>query len=148
MTSAPPRALAFADTILALLNAVEHLNVYDNDVADTPPADPDGKTHPYAVLWSGPGTAQSTRLCGDPNQLAWGFQVTCAGGDRTRCLWAVDKVRAALTGVRVPDGRGWRLTEVVDEARVLPDRDVTPPRFYVPLVYALPAEAAPTQEEP
>jgi hypothetical protein len=102
-----------------------------------PPSDPDGRVHPYAVLFAGGGQRIHERLAGGPDRISWRFQVTCAGGDTTRALACVDAVTAALDGRRLVAG-GWSSTPLqqdLDPGPLREDRDGAPSRWYLPLQY-------------
>lgn len=109
---------------------------------DGPPLDEDGTVHAYAVLYESPGRRSGSRLGSTRDRVDSTFQVTCAAGDTNRCLAAVDKVTTALTGhqLEIP-GRSRKPRIVEDEANaflsIVEDTDVTPSRFYVPLLFNL-----------
>lgn len=125
--------------VLARLRAV--LKTYDGEIPqdDPPAADGDGRVHPYTVLYADAGRAHATTLCETPRDFAWGFQVTCVGGDADRCLWAVARVRGALTGARLAvDGtQSALLVETLDRPLVRRDDEPTPPRHYAPIQYGV-----------
>lgn len=126
-----------ADPVWDRLDAIANVNAFDGEV-DAPPLDGDGRVHAYAVYYPGPGWAHALLACGGTDSLDWSFQVTCAGGDRTRVLWCIQQVRGALSGSRISVG-GQQLTisETGDPGPIRRDDDVSPPRFYVPLQFAL-----------
>lgn len=132
--------LALAEGIAAQLRAGAPLvNVYVGEVPQTPPVDPDGRVHVYAVLWPGPGTPTQDRLVPIVDGLLWSGQVTCVGGDVTRALACADAVSDALTG-RTLDLGGVRtgyLREIGDPGPAREDRDAKPSRWFVPLTYQL-----------
>lgn len=107
---------------------------------DDPWWDADGAVHAYACLYASPGRKFSNRASGVPTNLGWSFQVTAVGGDDERCLWCLEEVRGRLTGARlVVDGVTTApITEAGDPGTVRIDRDVTPHRSYVPLLFGLP----------
>ena len=125
--------------VWALLAAVAGVNTYDGEVPTNPPVDTDGRVHAYAVLYLFPGRPTALTLDATQSSLLGGFQVTCVGGDPTRALWCLDKVRAALVGAFVTvDGREHQITaSEFDPGSVRRDDDVTPPRHYVPDRYDL-----------
>lgn len=137
-------ALAVADQVLALLKTLTNVNVYDGEVADdegnrvAPPSDLDGRVHAYAVLYASPGRELALILDGTGDTLDATFQVTCVGGDRTRALGCVEAVRSVLTGAWILDGTAM-LTEVVDPGALRRDDDVSPPRFWAPLLFTVSA---------
>lgn len=132
--------LALAQGVEDVLTlAAPLVNVYLGAVPATPPADPDGRVHVYAVLYPTPGAATQDRLVPIIDGLTWSFQVTCVGGDPTRCLACVDAVTGALTGRPLALGgiaTGW-LRELGDPGPAREDRDATPSRWFVPLTYQL-----------
>jgi hypothetical protein len=120
--------------VIALLEAVPNLDVFDGAVKAR--MDSDGRAHPYAVLWSGPGrdNPDEERECGLGSARLWEFQVTAVGGDVARCRRAVDRTLTALLRKRLfADGGLIRL--VADPGTEREDRDVTPTRWFVPLVF-------------
>lgn len=127
-------ALAIHDVVWPLLHAVTGVNTYDGAVPKTPPLDPDGTVHAYAVLYMSPGRPAGLMLDATASSLFAGFQITCVGGDPTRTLWCVDKIRAALLDVEVTlDGRKHTITaSELNPGTLRRDDDVTPPRHYVP----------------
>lgn len=127
--------LELRDATAALLRAVPNLDVHVGE-ADQVRLDPDGRAHPYAVLWASPGARHADALAGRVDRLVWSFQVTAAGGDDTRALWAVGRVLGALSGVRLFPEMGVLAPEPFDPGTVRVDRDVTPHRSYVPLLFA------------
>jgi hypothetical protein len=132
------------DAVLALITPIANLTIYDAEVPDTPPAYPDGKVKAYAVLYGGAGQRLTSSLEGSSVDMDWPFQVTCAAGLVNDCLWAVDKVCAALVDVRpVVAGRStWRISQDMDVGPVQRDEDVHPVRFYVPLMFRLYSQPA------
>lgn len=146
MTAVPVEDLA--DPVWALLDAIENVNAFDGDFVDAdgapvnmkapPYVDPDGRVHAYAVYYPGPGWAHALLSCGGTDSLDWTFQVTCAGGDRTRALWCVTQVRNALTGHTVDvGGQALGIREVGNPGPVRRDDGVSPARFYTPLIFAI-----------
>ena len=89
----------------------------------------------YAALYVGPGGREldDERLTGHGGTLVATFQVTAAGGDTNRGLMAAQKVMAALEGVHVPGGGVLRLD--YDPGPLRTDREPTPSRQYVPLMF-------------
>jgi hypothetical protein len=128
-----------ADQVWALQQAITNVNHYRGNVASNPPLDPDGKVHAYAVLYAGAGRAFGGRMVAAPGQTDWTFQVTCVGGDDNRALWCVDKIRAALTGapLAVSGTSAGRIRELTNPGPVRRDDDVSPPRYYLPLLFGV-----------
>lgn len=129
--------LALRDATAALLRAVPGLDLHVGRV-DQVTLDPDGRAHPYAVLWASTGHQEATNLAGRPDLLTWSFQVTAAGGDDTRALWAAGKVLDALVGARLSPTTGL-VDHDGDPGPVRQDADVTPARWYLPLLFTIPA---------
>lgn len=129
-------ALAVHDAVWAVLDAVTNVNTYDGEVPKTPPLDPDGRVHAYAVLYATPGNLHTTNLTGVQSALLGGFQVTCVGGNPTRALWCVDKVRTAMATTVTIDGRAYPIrAREEDPGSVRRDDDVSPPRHWVPVEF-------------
>jgi hypothetical protein len=132
-------ALTVHDSVWTKLDAIAGINAYDGEVPATPPLDADGRVHAYAVLYASPGALFASTLAGAQTSMLGSFQVTCVGGDPTRTVWCVDKVRTALAGATVTlDGQS-RIIRVrsEDPGPVRRDDDVRPPRHYVPLEFQL-----------
>lgn len=126
-----------ADPVWDLIDAIPAVNTYDAEVPGAPPTDEDGRVHAYAVYYPGPGVLRALDMGATPTDLEWTFQVNCVGGDRTRALWCVGRVRAALTGTWLTvNGQEVQLHETTDPGPVHRDDKVTPPRFWLPLSYA------------
>jgi hypothetical protein len=130
--------------LLAMLAAIPGLNTYDGEVPATPPRDPDGRVHPYAVLYLSAGDRDESSLAGVQSLAQWSFQVTCVGGDPQRAAWAVDKVIAALLDQRpVMAGiSAGRIRLDGDAGPLRRDDDVHPPRHWTPLLFAVTAVPA------
>lgn len=105
----------------------------------SPRMDSDGRAHPYAALYPSPGWQHGVSLGQGIDQAALTFQVTAAGGDVTRCLRAVDRVRDALTDFEpaIAGACCGRLTEptAYDPGPVRIDTDAQPSRAWVPLLF-------------
>lgn len=129
---------ALADAVWQAIQTVPAVNHYDGEVPGTPPTDPDGRVHAYAVFYPAPGNPRARRMDRIPDTLDWTFQVTCVGGDRTRAMWCVDRIRGRLTGARVtiPAGPTVILDEVGDPGPLRRDETVNPVRLYLPLLYS------------
>jgi len=140
------------DWALARLAEQDLLQVFDGAPDDAAPSigwsprpdgkgqrdvfhDGDGRAHQYACLYAAPGT----RSREDERQNGLGgttdnvFQVTAAGGDQRRCGLAVEKVLDALHGQRLPGGGICRADAFAPTPRI--DRDPSPSRAYVPLIF-------------
>lgn len=139
-----PTLLEANNAIVAAL-AVPNLFVLTGGVPDDLEMDRDqaGRVKPYAVLYLGGGQASADRYGGlraakdVPLDLAIPFQVTAAAGTYEGALWAVGKVRAALTGVQLFDGRTTtRLREDTDPGPLRQDKAVPNDlRWYLPMQY-------------
>lgn len=133
-----------ADPVWTLIDAVANVNTYDGDFVDadgkpvSPPLDDDKRVHAYAVYYPSPGWAHALLACGGTDSLDWSFQVTCAGGDRTRALWCIEQIRNALTGHTVTiDGQKLQIREVGNSGSIRRDDGVSPSRCYAPLIFAI-----------
>lgn len=131
-----PAVTPVAAAVLALLEGIEHLNVYDGELPADPPLDPDGRAHPYAVFYGGGGHAFGDRLNQDTaTDMQWSCRILFVGGDAQRARWALDRIRAALTGAR-PTG-GARLKEVLDDVTIRTETNVVPSRTSGAILYRL-----------
>ena len=130
-----PAVRPVADAVLTLLQGIANLNVYSTELPSDPPLDPDDRVHPYAVFFPGGGHGFGDRLNDVPTDVSWTCRVLFVGGDETRALWALDKIRAALTGAR-PTG-GARLKEVLDDVTIRTETDVIPSRTSGAILYRL-----------
>lgn len=70
------------------------LTVYDGG----PPANP---AYPYVGLYTDAGRPIRANLRGQQNHSIHTFQTTTCGTDHEQVLWAAEKVRTALAGVRM-----------------------------------------------
>lgn len=139
-------AAALADPVWALIDAVSNVNTYDGEIVDAngtpvpPPHDSDGRVHAYAIYYPGAGLAYSRTLDAAPDCLDWTFQVTCVAGDRVRALWCIDKIRTALAGKWVTvNGQQLQIRQDGDSGSIRRDDNVSPSRFYLPVLFALDA---------
>lgn len=107
-------------------------SVIDEEIA-TPPND--DRVSAYWVLYFGPGTPTDDRLVPQTFVSSINFQVTVAGGTEARCLFGVEQVREALSGVEIGSGLITETPSDVGTVRV--DRAVSPPRQYLPMSYRL-----------
>lgn len=133
-----------ADPVWSLIDAIANVNTYDAEIVNedrdpiTPPLDPDGRVHAYAVYYPSPGLARAVTLDADPDVLDFPFQVTCVGGDRGRALWCINQVRQALTGKWVTvAGQELQIREDLNPGPVRRDDNVSPPRHYFPLQFVI-----------
>lgn len=131
-----PAVTPVADATLALLQAIPNLNVFDTEKPSDPPLDPDGRVHPYAVFFPGGGHAFGDRLNQDtPTDMSWTCRILIVGGDKTRALWALDKIRGALTGKRPTSDA--RLKEALDDVIFRTETNVVPSRTSGLIIYRL-----------
>ena len=127
-----------ADPAWALLDGLSNVNTYDAEVPGQPPTDADGRVHAYAVYYPSPGWLHAISLNADLDSLDWRFQVTAVGGDRVRALGCVGRVRSVLTGAWLTvAGQELQIREDFDPGPVQRDPNLSPPRFYVPLQFAV-----------
>ncbi|MBB1153997.1 tail completion protein gp17 [Amycolatopsis dendrobii] len=93
--------------------------VYDGQVPDQP-------AYPYAVLWMDDGDDDATKLCGDPDEATYRFQVTSVGLTTASALVVVDQTRARVLGVR-PVVAGWSANRIRKEItrQLRENREVT-----------------------
>lgn len=132
-----PAVTPVSDAVFALLGGIPHLNLYSSEVVPKdPPLDEDGGVHPYAVYFPGGGNAFGDRLNDVPTDLDWTCRILLVGGDMTRALWALDRVRAKLTGAR-PIAGGARLKETKREVIFRTESNVTPSRTSGLIIYRL-----------
>lgn len=136
-----PATRTLRQAVLDRLEAVANLKVYDGRISQDDPPDviPDsgGVVRPYVVLYAGSGRGYPDRAVGVTSALSWAPQVTVAAGYPADCTAAVDRVRAELTDrkITIPDGTTSYLREVTDLGNIREDTNVTPSRFYAPIVY-------------
>lgn len=100
------------EAILALLQAIApgpatdtaaaYIGAYgEGEIPDKPPLDTDRRVLPYYVLHPTPGEHIGRTVAGYSGAFLYSFGVTVVGGDLSRCLWAVDRLNAALVGSRL-----------------------------------------------
>lgn len=141
MTS--PREASAA--VEAALTAVPNLAVFMGGLPDdveVPRSIPGGPAKPYAAVFMGGGQVTSDRYpglrpvsSGAALDLSLPFQVSAVAGTYDGALWAVGKVRLALTGVRLFDG-ATRLKEITQPGNVREDKTVpNDVRWYLPMQY-------------
>lgn len=125
------------NAVLALLNTVTNLTVYDGVVPKNPPADADGRVFSYAVIWGSGGyrPPESRSLKADSTtDLRWRARVTVAAGMVGWVLRAAKAVRGVLDG-QVLVSFSSPLEEDGSASDVLEDRDVTPHRMFLPMSF-------------
>lgn len=125
--------------VLARLRAITSLSVHDADVPKNLPAEPNtGRVYPYLVLWPTAGhTPDDARTLGgvDGTELTWPFQVTAAGGTVTWALQAAALARGQLEDWFPPFPGAGQVHEDQTAPFIGKDEDVTPARFFVPLLF-------------
>lgn len=141
MSSAPVPARTLGDELWATLDAIANLQAFRGQVGDVE-VNNDGTVKNYAVLYESPGYRSGSRLGSTRDRFAGDFQITCVGRDTATCLWVVDRVTATFTGrlVEVPGlTKKRRITEAASNRAqsVQPDEDVTPVRYFVPLLFSI-----------
>lgn len=141
---ATPDPYVLYTAIRARLTGITNLggNIFDGYVPTTIPKDPSGFIRPYVVIFAGTGTdleaeRDSTGQV-DMGVLDWPFQTTVAAADALSCMRLAHDVRLALANLPVqagfvkPDGYS-----ATGGDRPLLDNQVTPARFYMPLMWRL-----------
>jgi hypothetical protein len=140
--AAPSPAFLFA-RVQTQINGLAHLtpgNVFDTHVPQTLPVDVNGFIKPYVVLFAGavndlPEERDLTNLP-DMSISDFRFQTTCVGPTGQHARELAHTVRLALSGLAIgagfikPDPDAFRTD-------VLKDDQVTPARFYMPLMWRL-----------
>lgn len=109
--------------LLAMLEAVDGLNVWDGgpDVDETEKVI--SVDLPYVAFWSSTGIARGRRHSGTATGRVQEFSITGVGEDRHQAKWALDRAREALEGKRL----GGNLIKHTDDSRVRRDDDFTRP---------------------
>lgn len=131
------------DAVWTKLQAVDTANAgltaYDAIVPLNPPADAQGVTKGYAVLFASPGRLYASALDGSQASRDSTFQVTCGGGDPSYVFWAVSKVQAGLLGPVTIGASSYliRAREDFDPGGVQKDETKTSARFFLPLEFRL-----------
>jgi hypothetical protein len=115
-------------------------NVFDSQVPTTLPKDSAGFIRPYVVIFAGTATdipeeRDLTNLA-DMSVSDFRFQTNCVGPTGSHARDLADAIRLALTNL--PVGGGF-IKPDPDSFRtdVLPDNQVIPARFYMPLMWRL-----------
>lgn len=128
--------MSASDAVLALLEAVPHLSVYDGIV----PVDTAVKVVqvplPYVVFSSGLGEDADERLGGRPGLRVTPFSVFYAGKSPEQARWAGDRARTAVSRKRITiAGRESGLIILRESSDMRRDDDYTGPGGE-PLFYA------------
>jgi len=140
--AAPSPAFLFA-RVQGQIQGLAHLypgNVFDTHVPDVLPKDAMGFIRPYVVMFAGttldlPGERSLTQLP-DLDVADFRFQTNCAGPTGQHARELAYQVTLALSGLAIgagfikPDPDAFR-------TEVLKDDQVTPARFYMPLMWRL-----------
>jgi hypothetical protein len=127
-----PTVLPHVDAVKAALED-QGLTVYIGGTPGGTWSPPDR----FAVLYPDPGTAGRASLAGERTDFRHLCQITCVGGDPERALWVADETRKALAGPLAVDGRATWLPEDQGGPPLQRDDDVTPPLWYVPVLYLI-----------
>jgi len=127
--------VTLAADVLARLNALPKITVYDNQPVVTAP------DKPFVVFWDGPDRLYSNRHDGSAQKYRWGFYIVCAGRDQESARWCTNYVRSALRGVRIGESM---LVEVDNGATDLVDTTIpSDVRFSRTLEFRLHANLSP-----
>jgi hypothetical protein len=139
---APSGGFLFA-RVQAQIQGLAHLwpgNVFDTQVPKTLPTDSSGAIRPYVVTFSGTPTdipiERSLTQLADLDLADFRFQTNCVGPTGQHARDLADMVRLALTNLPIgagfvkPDPDGF-------SSNVIPDNQVTPARFFMPLMWRL-----------
>jgi len=134
VTPQTPRQVHVA--LIARLRTDPALVVFDGEPGEhgrpTVPTAKDGTANPYVIAWPPTGHREHGRLAPGYSARRSRLWVTVAGGDTTRCLWALERVENLLDGwPPTGDARRGRLTHDLDPGPPQVDRDVDPHRVYV-----------------
>lgn len=111
-------------SLLALLKAVPHLNVYDGFVVTDASAKVVSVPLPYVVFYSSPGYDNDERQCGGVGGRVVEFQITAVGESREQAKDALDKARSVLSRKRL---NGNLIRRSDDNQQVRRDDDFTRP---------------------
>ncbi|WP_432136832.1 hypothetical protein [Streptomyces sp. bgisy154] len=127
----PPSVLAHRNAVVAALEA-EDLTV---GLGVAPATLPDSRM--YVVVHMAPGRSVPESLADVRSDFDGLLQVTAVGPDQERCLWVCDKVRAALYGPLMVDGRSGFRPEELGGPPAIRDDDVSPPLWFAPIQYMI-----------
>lgn len=132
-----------ANTVEARVKTLTGVTVYRGEITSTPPtisAD-NLRVKPYVILHSASGRpGPEEDLCGDDADLVWSFQLKCVAGYSTDCDGLVDRVAALFERWWIPIDSALtssRCRQLNDLGIANRDDDVSPPRFWFPLVYVI-----------
>jgi len=111
--------------VLALVDSVPNVTVYDGTVPDHP-------SLPYVVVRTDSGTWTRTALTAASDQITMDVYATSVGESRDQAQWVSEKVMSALLDVRPTIvGRTCAPIESIQSQPVQRDDDVSPPLCYV-----------------
>lgn len=129
-----------ADATEARLRTIDNVAGYRGMVPNDPPqiADDDPRVRPYWVLRTQPGRPDDERMTGDLVGVQWGFQLTIAAGVEDHLDHFADEVIGLMHGWRpFPEtARCWMDRDFIPGPNQRDD-DVTPPRFWTPLIFKI-----------
>lgn len=134
--TAPAPVRAHVDGLMALLAA--QLGGLGEAVAVYRAKAPAAAVPPYVVLYAGPGRHEGS--LGDRfRDLFLEFQITAVGTTSEQAEWAADAARLVLLTMQptVPGRQVQPLWQVDSSQPVARDDDVTPPLFYLPVIYQM-----------
>lgn len=105
-------------TVLAVLDAIANLNVYDSHVTDS---DPDTQVIsaalPYVVFWGGyDDDAPGDSLAGTSGAHLTDFRITFVGETREQAKWAGELARTALNRKQITFGARSRFVRCTDNS--------------------------------
>lgn len=139
MISIEPLVQAVVAHLAAANTAAARVDVFDGVVQAT--MDSDGRAHPYVAVYPTPGQADRMPLAPRSDALLWSFQTTCAGGDPTRAIRAIDRVRDRLDGHRLVVDNVLvgviREPEFYSAGPLREDVSIKPTRWWAPLQWEL-----------
>lgn len=99
------------------------------------PGTPTEVAHSYAVIWPWPGRPRHRRLSRGASSSMYRFQITVAGGDIERAMYAMEQVSGRLDAARLGGMATGSLKQVLEAGPLRPDKSVSPPRWFSPLEY-------------
>lgn len=117
------------------------LTVFDGQVPSKVPTDAGGYILPYVAIFAGigedlPEERSLTQLV-DMDVLDWRFQTTCVGASANIAMSVAHSVRLALSNLPVGGGFVKPDTDGFTAGVPLSDNQVTPARFFLPLMWRL-----------
>lgn len=107
---------------------------------DPPLAAGSSRVLPHWIVYFDAGQQIPVDLAGQVQIIpSWGFQLTCVGATPRDAMWAVQLARTTLNGNRIGVDRVGLFQETASTGPVRIDRNVSPNRFFLPLIYGLTA---------